>query len=218
MNRTRTPIPFAGSHLTEYRHVCAFFNSEEEEYRVLLPFIKEGLHSGEKAVHVINPDQREEHLKRLVTAGIDIAGAQQRGQLELKTNTDTYLQGGRFDKERMLSAFEQIASGNAGSPFPFSRIMCRMDWAAASEAVIENLVEFESRVNYVWNRHDDVVICTYYLSKFRGDTVVDIMRTHPMIIIGGILQQNPFFVPPDEFLSELRERRTRRATSSSPGV
>jgi len=32
------------------------------------------------------------------------------------------------------------------------------------------------------------------------------MRTHPMIIIGGILQENPFFVPPDEFLRELRER------------
>ena len=27
---------------------------------------------------------------------------------------------------------------------------------------------------------------------------MDIMRTHPMVIIGGILQENPFFVPPDE--------------------
>ena len=26
---------------------------------------------------------------------------------------------------------------------------------------------------------------------------MDIMRTHPMVIIGGILQENPFFVPPD---------------------
>jgi len=32
------------------------------------------------------------------------------------------------------------------------------------------------------------------------------MRTHPMIIIGGILQENPFFVPPEEFLQELRQR------------
>ena len=28
-----------------------------------------------------------------------------------------------------------------------------------------------------------------------------------MIIISGILQENPFFVPPDEFLRELRDRR-----------
>jgi hypothetical protein len=27
-----------------------------------------------------------------------------------------------------------------------------------------------------------------------------------MVIIGGILQENPFYVPPDEFLRELRER------------
>jgi hypothetical protein len=31
-----------------------------------------------------------------------------------------------------------------------------------------------------------------------------------MILIGGIVQENPFFVPPDEFLRELRERRAPR--------
>jgi len=38
------------------------------------------------------------------------------------------------------------------------------------------------------------------------------MRTHPMIVIGGMLQENPFFVPPDEFLRELRERRLGQIT------
>ena len=35
---------------------------------------------------------------------------------------------------------------------------------------------------------------------------MDIMRTPPMVIIGGILQENPFYVPPDEILKELKER------------
>jgi hypothetical protein len=42
------------------------------------------------------------------------------------------------------------------------------------------------------------------------------MRTHPMIIVGGILQQNPFFVDPDEFLREFSERRVKAITSSEP--
>jgi hypothetical protein len=42
---------------------------------------------------------------------------------------------------------------------------------------------------------------------------MDIMRTHPMVIVGGTLQENPFFVPPDEFLHELRERAQRAAQS-----
>ena len=41
---------------------------------------------------------------------------------------------------------------------------------------------------------------------------MDILRTHPMVIIGGILQENPFFVPPDEFLRELRERARQNST------
>jgi hypothetical protein len=30
-----------------------------------------------------------------------------------------------------------------------------------------------------------------------------------MVIIGGTLQENPFFVPPDEFLKELRQRASK---------
>lgn len=43
---------------------------------------------------------------------------------------------------------------------------------------------------------------------------MDILRTHPMVIIGGILQENPFSVPPDEFLCELRERAGQNGTGS----
>jgi hypothetical protein len=204
------PIRFAGSQLDSARHICAFFNGDDEEYRVLLPFIKDGFECGDRAIHVVNPDQRDDHLLRLAKVGIDVTTTQQRGQFELRTNTEIYLRDGRFDQDRMLEAFERLASGNASGGYPLSRIVCRMDWAAEDRSHIDDLIEFESRVNDVWCRHDDAVICTYHLSKFGGDTVIDIMRTHPMIIIGGVLQQNPFYVPPKEFLREVRARQTRQ--------
>lgn len=210
MKTSAAPISFAGSFLGEVRHVCAFFNSEEEEYRVLLPFIKDGLECGHKGVHVVNPDRIQDHLQRLAAVGIDPLHAQQSGQLEVRNNTETYLRDGRFDQNLMLEAFEQLASGNAKGGFPISRIICRMDWAAAGRSHVDDVIEFESRVNSVWRRHDDAVICTYHLPIFGGETVIDILRTHPLVIIGGILQENPFFVPPEVFLPEFRERRARR--------
>jgi len=54
------------------------------------------------------------------------------------------------------------------------------------------------------------VMCTYDLSKFSATVVMDILRTHPVVIISGVLQENPFFVPPDQLLLELRERRSAR--------
>src|SRR3984957_5725338 len=212
MRSVPTPISLAGSQLGETRHVCAFFNSDEEEYRVLLPFIKDGLKSGDKAVHVLNPEQRQDHLQRLAAAGINPAAAQQIGQLELRVNTDVSLPDGRFDQDRMLGAFEELASGNAPGGFPLSRICCRMGWAVEDRSHVDDVIEFESRVNDVWRHHDDAVICTYHLGQFGGDAVIDIMRTHPLVIVGGILQHNPFFVPPDESLREFRQRRASRGS------
>jgi hypothetical protein len=208
MNTSVPSASLAGSELSEVRHVCAFFNNNDEQYRVLLPFIRDGFTRGDKSVHVINPGQLEDHMRRLAAAGIDAEGARRAGQFELKTNSDTYLLDGRFDQDRMLESFEQLAAGNQRDGFLMSRIVCQMEWAGAGQPYIQDVVEFEARVNDVWERHPhDAVICTYDLGKFGGAAVIDIMRTHPLVIIGGILQQNPFFTPPVEFLREYRRRR-----------
>jgi hypothetical protein len=44
---------------------------------------------------------------------------------------------------------------------------------------------------------------------------MDALRTHPVVIIGGILQENPFFIPPDQFLRELQERRSVRKSAAT---
>lgn len=207
MKAATPPIHLAGSQLGEYRHACAFFHDADEEYRVLLPFIKDGFECRHKAVHVVSADRRGDHLSRLAAAGIDTTAAEQSGQLELRGSAETYLRDGRFDQDRMLEVFEQLAGGDSGRGFPVSRIVCQMDWAGEGRSRVADLIEFEARVNDVWRRHDDVVICVYDLAKFGGETVIDIMRTHPMVVVGGSLHQNPFFVPPGEFLDEVRGRR-----------
>src|SRR5438445_13816842 len=128
MKQISAPICLAGSQLGQTRHVCAFFNSDDEEYRVLLPFIGDGFERGDKAIHVVNANQHHDHLKRLPGIGIDSTAVQRNGQFELRSSTETYLQDRRVDQDGMLQSFEQIASGNARGGFPLSRMVCRMDW------------------------------------------------------------------------------------------
>ena len=61
--------------------------------------------------------------------------------------------------------------------------------------------------------YDDPVVCNYDSSKFGASVALDIMRTHPLVIIGGLLRENPFFVPPEQFLDEMRQRRPPRTVS-----
>jgi hypothetical protein len=141
-----------------------------------------------------------------------VHAAQRRGQLEFRSNVDTYLTDGRFDGERMLAAFEAVAK--EGHEYRLSRIVCEMDWATERPSLFEDVIQFEARVNDVWNRHEDVVICVYNLAKVSGDMVIDIMRTHPMVLIGDVLHENPFYIPPDEFLRERAERRSLGSATS----
>jgi hypothetical protein len=42
--------------------------------------------------------------------------------------------------------------------------------------------------------------------RFEFTADIDVPRRRPAFIVGGILQENPFFIPPDQFL-KIRERR-----------
>jgi hypothetical protein len=198
------PIRLCGTLLHEHRHVCAFFNSREDEYRITLPFIHEGLARGEKAYHLTGAHRRDDHLARLNAAGIDTAAFERSGQFELHGWDETYFGGqGYFDPDRWLAVLEQaLASGPC-----LTRFVAHMEWALEDRPGVDRLVEYEARANYMWPKYKNPVICCYDLARFSGDVVIDIMRTHPLVIIGGTLQQNPFFVPPDELLKELRSRR-----------
>jgi hypothetical protein len=204
------PLRFAGSDLGAQRHICAFFHSAEEEYRVVLPFIKDGFECGQKAFHVVDPQLCDEHRQRLASAGIDVPVAEQSGQFDLRGWNDVYLRDGRFEQDRMLALLPEVLASGRKQGFGLTRMVAHVEWALEKQPGVDDLVEYEARVNYIWPRHQDAVICVYDLTKFGGDIVMDILRTHPMVLIGGIIQENPFFVPPDEFLRELRERRASR--------
>ena len=208
-------LEFAGGSLGRHRHICAFFNSIDEEHRVLRSFIKDGFERGEKAIHIVDPELREDHLKRLTDAGINVARAMDSGQLEVRRWQEAYLRGEQFDQNAMLALIEEVLQSGAASGYPITRLLAHMEWALLGKPGVEDLVEYETRLNYVLPKYHDPVICTYDLTKFSASMAIDILRTHPVVIVGGVLQENPFFVPPDQFLAELRERRQGRAGSGT---
>jgi hypothetical protein len=214
MSDLHKPVPLnrsvklAGSELTCSCHACAFFSSADEEQAVLAPFAKDGLAANDRLVQIINDRHREDRLQRLRTEGIDVDEATARGQLEMRPWEKAYLNGGKgFDQDAMLALIQEVLKEGRSSGFGMTRLWANMEWALEDLPGVDQIVEYETRLNHVLPQYDDVVVCTYDLNKFSAATVMDILRTHPQVIVGGALQQNPFFVPPDQFLAELHNRR-----------
>src|SRR4030081_3458152 len=189
----------ASGSVGQHRHICAFFNSIDEEHRVLRSFIKDGFDRDERALHIVDPELREDHLRRLSEAGIDVEEAIGTGQLDVRLWQDAYHREGRFDQDAMLALIEEELQSGAATGSRRIRLLAHMEWSLLDKPGVDDLLEYETRLNYVIPKYDDPVICTYDLSKFCASVVMDTLRTHPVVIIGGLLQENPFFVPPEQF-------------------
>ena len=204
-----------GSILLARGHVCAFFHSKEEEYRVLLPFMKQGFECGDRNVHVVERAERHSHVSRLASAGIDVTSAEQRGQFALLATDELYQPDGSFDADRVIACVQQILEDGKSQGFASTRVVGHVNGEDRPDD--DTLIEYEAKLNYVLHAYHDPVVCTYDLTAASGAFIVDIMRTHPLIIIGATLYENPFYMPPDEFLRQRRERtaRTRRPREST---
>jgi len=208
------PVCFAGSNLGDRCHICAFFHNRDDEYRALIPFVVEGIERGEKIVHTVDPDRRDDHLSRLHASGLDVTRLETTGQFELRTWANTHFADGRFDPDRTLSLFEGVVKRAIREGYPLVRFITHMEWALINQLSLNELLDYEAKANAIWMKQSgpvNPVICTYDLNRFSSETVVDVIRTHPQTIIGGVLQENPFFVPPEDFVNELRRRTVKDA-------
>ena len=150
-------VRLAGTALRRSRHVCAFFNTKDEEYRVLLPFIRDGFAQGDKAFHIVKDEHRPQHRRRLEQAGIAVEAAERAGQLEVRRWEDAYLRDGHFDQQRMLALIEEVLQAGKAQGYPITRLVANMEWALEDRPGVEDIVEYETRLNYVLPRYDDAV-------------------------------------------------------------
>lgn len=197
----------AGTPLDSF-HVCAFFDSRDEEYDVLNPFFKQGIDRGEKNLHIVAPELVDEHKVRLSASGIDTPHCEACGQLEVLNWHEAYLdEDGTFDKVRMLATVESLSTQAREAGYARLRIMGNMDWAFQQHPGSDTLIEYEAEVNEVLSRNRLPAICVYDTAKLSGAMMMDLLRTHPLALVNGVVQENPFFTPPAEMLAELKARK-----------
>jgi DcmR-like sensory protein len=166
--------------------------------------------AGDNAIHILDKGHRAERMRRMKDGGIDAEGAVNSGQLEVRAWENAHLRPGRFDQYAMIALLEELGAAGGRRGTGVTRLWANMEWALLDFPGVHDILEYESRVNDVLPKYDMATVCTYDLSKFSASLVIDVLRTHPQAIVGGILQENSFYVPPAEFLRELEDRKHSR--------
>jgi hypothetical protein len=196
-----------GRDIRESAHICAFFDSQEQEYECLGPYFAEGLAQGEQVVTIrdaVDCSDHVERLKQVIPQPLDAPIASD--QLRVVASEEAYLQDGCFESERMYQMLESMLADVKSGPYKRVRTCGAMSWALREFPGTEELMDYESRVNRLTQQHDCTLMCVYDINKFSGRAVMDVLATHPLAVMGDRIYENPYYVEPTDFLHSLIKR------------
>lgn len=188
-------------------HICAFFDSEDQEYDCLGPYFAQGLAQGEQVVTIRDAGQCNTHVERLrKVMGQPLDQPLASNQLRVVASEEAYLQDGCFESERMYQMLDGMLEDVKNGPYKRLRTCGAMSWALREFPGTEELMEYEARVNKLTREHDCTLMCVYDINKFSGRAVMDVLATHPMVVMGERIYENQYYVEPAEFLQTLFKR------------
>ncbi len=160
-------------------HVCAFYRGDSDRDQLLTAYLGAGLTAGDKCICVVDSAYTAKRLESLTRASGKSGPGD--GQLDIHLPETTYLAGGEFTPSDMLAFWTNGMTTAALEGYSFCRLVGEMTWALRPSYPV-------------------VVLCLYDLDRFSGEVVVNIVKTHPQVLVRGILVENPYYVGPDEFL------------------
>lgn len=185
-----------GTALAAGDHVCGFYYGEQERDSILLPFLRNGLQAGDKCVAVVDSTRPAELLER-IGAGPDRVAS---GQVEFYDSAETYLRTGSFHPELMISFWEERArAATEDGRFGFARVVGEMSWLERVAPPRESVVRYETWADGFAARYPHAVLCLYDLRRLGSGILLDLLRTHPKLLLGGLVLENPHHITGDEF-------------------
>ena len=185
-------------------HVCAFYRGDSDRDRLLGGYLGAGLAAGDKCICIVDSAGTAERLAKLPVAYGEPGPFG--GQLDVHLPESTYLAGGEFTTVDMLTFWTESMVKAEIEGYSFCRLVGEMTWALRDAPGVEHLIGYESELNRVTCSSPVVVLCLYDLDRFGGEVVVNVVKTHPQVLIQGILVENPYYVRPDEFLRSVPDQ------------
>jgi hypothetical protein len=176
-------------------HICAMYLGQRERDEIVLPYLRTGLRDGDKVVCVV--ETAVDDLRAKIGDEAEVAGYLASQQLELLTVHQAYLRTPPFTTDAMIKFWERrVGSALIGGEYVFARVSGEMPTELRTRTDRREFFRYEAELNRYTGRFPQAVLCLYDLQRFGGGMLVDLLRTHPKLLMGGLVLENPHFRPP----------------------
>ena len=203
-------------------HLCCICHNAEAGLALAIPFLKAGLDRNERCVYVVHDTPTAAVIAGLTDAGADAESLMDAGQISILRSEEAYLAGGGFDPQRMLDLLNTLAARAQEDGYKAMRGVGEMTWALRGGAGAERLAEYEAKLTDLLLRIPYTALCVYNRGEFPDEMLLDVIKTHPVVMLHDQPLRNVEYVPPDEYLDEAspecKVQRALRRIQTAPGA
>jgi len=180
-------------------HLCGLYSGARQRDELVIPLLEAGLRRGDKCICVVDGVDPDDVLDALAP---DVEGARRAAskQLDVMAAAELYMRSGVFSPSEIIGSWKAAIS-EVMYDGRFDTVRAIETWSL-HDVVPPSLELFalESEMNRYLALYPQVVVCLYDLERFGGGVVVDLLKTHPRILLGGMVLENPYCLTPDEVL------------------
>jgi hypothetical protein len=183
-------------------HICQIFSSDDERQESLLKFILSGLQSKERTCCFSDNATEQAIGEFLGNYGISHNDAIDSGAFTLAKTRDVYFENNCFDPARMIRLLTKYYNDSVTQGYPAARVIGEMTPDIQHVSGGNRLMEYETKVSLLLQDHPVTAVCQYDSRSFDGALIMDVLKVHPLMIVRGSVVHNPFYLKPEEFLTQ----------------
>jgi hypothetical protein len=208
---TLTPIaPIVSERLKSLAlgdHLCLFYDGLEQQIAIAIDYLARGLFRGERCLYVADEHTLDAMRQGLLAAKIDVDIETERGALVLMSKDQAYLDGGRFDVDRMIAMLKTAVERTLHAGFKGLRAAGDMTWVLDNAPGSDKAIVYEAMMTQFFSGAPALGLCLYSRGQLDPLTLEGALRTHPVALTGdACCDPNPFFESLDIFLQQLEPR------------
>jgi signal transduction histidine kinase len=188
--------------LKPHEHLCHIYSTPEEWSAAVATFLITGLRRGERCFYIVDTHTADQVRALLHEQGADVTAAEASGQLAILHENEAYTPGGFFDPDRMIASLITGAEKAIADGYHALRGVGEMSWVLRGRPGSNRFVEYEAKLNRdLYPNYPITGICQYEWQRFDLPLLLDVICTHPVVMVGTKAYDNPYYIPAAEFLN-----------------
>lgn len=187
-------------------HICQLYSKVNEIPGVTARLMRVGLSVSEKCMFAAAPAQVKELRDELQKLQVHVDELVEGGQLVLYEEREPFLAGGkRFDPYFLLSSHQTFIAQALREGWQAVRISIDMTWLTKDITTPEQILKYEAASDAVFTFQNAPIIALmhYDHSKLLPSLVVEVLKLHPIAVVGKYIKRNPFYLNSEQYMLKI---------------